>query len=497
MGGLMAASVTGFNSCKLESEIYDSINAGMFPVTEADAEAMVTANGYGVFQNNGYSGMLNIASGVLLVSDLLSDYGECSWRGWEPVLYLSFTGNQNCNNISDNLWNHSKFMGKMTMTIDRLEKMDIDPEKKKQFLAEMHCARGWLAFCMWDMFGPIPLVDVETLKNPLEEKIFPRATEEEMRKFIVEELTQAAEVLPYSYTKESTDYGRFTRGLCQTVLMKFYMQTHQWGEAVKIGQDFINNKDKYGYDLVPNYVDLFTLANEKHNETIWAVNCLRGTQEHKWHAHILPGGYPGAEKLTAWNGFKISWDFFHTFEEGDKRKETLIYEYMGTDGTLHNETNDRKSDDKLLYFGVPPLKYDFAGTLGENCETDYIIYRYADVLTMYAEAIVRNGNTITTEALGYLNEVRTRAGLEAYEMSDFSSTRDFLDKLLMERAHEFVFEGVRRQDLIRDGSYVEAMKEKARRAGKVTLADEHYYRIALPQYVINEGKGQIEQNPGY
>lgn len=82
-------------------------------------------------------------------------------------------------------------------------------------------------------------------------------------------------------------------------------------------------------------------------------------------------------------------------------------------------------------------------------------------------------------------------------MNDFTGPRDFLDKLLMERAHEFVFEGVRRQDLIRDGSYVEAMKKKAQYAGKTTLANEHYLRIPLPQYVINEGQGKIEQNPGY
>lgn len=135
--------------------------------------------------------------------------------------------------------------------------------------------------------------------------------------------------------------------------------------------------------------------------------------------------------------------------------------------------------------------------MGQNSETDYIIYRYADVLTLYAEAIVRNGNAITEEALGYLNQVRTRAGLEAYKMNDFTGPRDFLDKLLMERAHEFVFEGIRRQDLIRDGSYVEAMKKKAQYAGKTTLANEHYLRIPLPQYVINEGQGKIEQNPGY
>lgn len=46
------------------------------------------------------------------------------------------------------------------------------------------------------------------------------------------------------------------------------MQTQQWDKAVTIGQEFIRNKDKYGYDLIPDYRDLFTLKNEKHNETI-------------------------------------------------------------------------------------------------------------------------------------------------------------------------------------------------------------------------------------
>ena len=74
----------------------------------------------------------------------------------------------------------------------------------------------------------------------------------------------------------------------------------------------------------------------------------------------------------------------HTFEKGDKRKETLIYEYTNANGQLHNETEDRKATSNLLYYGAPPCKYDyldFAGTLGQNSETDYIIYRYADVLT--------------------------------------------------------------------------------------------------------------------
>lgn len=500
--GLFLTSVVSLSGCKLESEVYDSINAGIFPKTANDAEALVTANGYGVFRNNGYSGLLNIARGALLVSDLLSDYGECSWRGWKPVLYLQFTNSSNDNGMSKSLWETGNFMGKMTMTIDRIEKMNIDEEQKKQYLAEMHCARGWLGFLMWDLFGPIPLVDAETLKDPLAEKIFPRATEEEMQKFIVDELTKARDVLPYSYPKDSSKYGRFTRGLCQTVLMKFYMQTHQWAKAEEIGRELMD--PKYGYQLLNtgNYEDLFTLAYEKNSETIWAVNCLRGTQEHKWHPHVLPNDYPNTDALTKWNGWKVSWDFFNTYEKGDKRLNTLIYEYTGTGGEVHNQTEDTKTTDKKLHYGAVPLKYDckdFAGTLGENSETDYIIYRYADVITLLSEAIVRNGNKVTQEAVDLLNQVRVRAGLTAYELSDFKDVRDFLDKLLLERGHELIFEGCRRQDLIRDGSYVKAMKQKVSFAGESTLVSDtkNYERLPLPQSVIDEGKGVIKQNEQY
>lgn len=487
------ATLIGFNSCELESEIYDSINAGMFPTVESDAEALVTANAYGVFQNNGYSGMFNVASGVLVVSDLMSDYGECTWRQWEPMLYNRWIANNDYNN---NHWAWAKFMGKITMTIDRIEKMDLSEEVKNVYLAELHCARGWLAFCMYDLYGPIPIADVETLMNPLEEKILPRLSEEEMHDFIVTELEKAANVLPYSYKKGDADYGRFTKGLCHMVLLKFYMQTKQWAEAEEIGRELM--KPAYGYELVPNYADIFTLANEKNAETIWAVNCLRGTQVHSWHPHVLPNDYPTEPAgVVKWNGFKISWDFFHTFEKGDKRLETIISAYTGTEGKEHSEEIDTKNNG-LLFYGAVPFKYEIdKGTIGEDNEIDYIIYRYADALTLLAEAIVRNGNAVTQEAVDLLNRVRTRAGLSAYAASDFAGTRDFLDKLLLERGHELYYEGCRRQDLIRDGSYVEAIKRKCSIAGQTTLVNENYHRIPLPQSVIDEGKGQIIQNPGY
>ncbi len=485
--------ICGFHNCKLESEMYDVIYPEMFPVNAEHAKALVTSDAYGVFRNNGYDGMFNIATGVLLVSDLMSDYGECSWRGWAPILYGRWrVGNE----YNDNHWRWPKELSKMTLSIDRIENIEMDEALKQQYIAELRCGRGFLAFCMYDLYGPIMIADLETLKNPLDEKILPRLSEEEMRTFIVTELTEAAKVLPYSYKKGDADYGRFTKGLCNMVLLKFYMMTKQWAKAEEMGRKLM--KSEYGYNLVPEYADIFTLANEKNEETIWAVNCLPGYQEHKWHPHVLPNDYPTEPAhVVKWNGWKMTWSFFRTFEEGDKRKDRIIYEYTGIDGTGHSEEIDVPKGG-LLQYGAVPFKYDIdPEATGEGNQIDWIIYRYADALTLLSEAIVRKNNVVTQEAVDLLNRVRTRAGLPAYALNSFTDSRDFLDKLLMERAHELFFEGCRRQDLIRDGSYVESIREKCRILGETTLINDYYTRIPLPQSVIDEGQGIIEQNPGY
>lgn len=490
---LLLSITLAFQGCKLESEMYDVINPTIFPKNADDVKALVTANGYGVFRNNGYDGMFNTANGVLLLSDIISDYGECSWRGWAPNLYGRWLVG---NSFNDNQWRYPKELSKMTLTMDRIADVEMNEELKNRYIAELRCGRGFLAFSMYDLYGPIMIADLETLKNPLAEQILPRLSEEEMKQYIVTELTEAAKVLPYSYKKGDPDYGRFTKGLCNMVLLKFYMMDKQWAKAEEMGRELM--KPEYGYALVPEYKDIFTLANEKNSETIWGINCIPGYQEHNWHPHVLPNDFPtDPSHVVKWNGFKMTWAFFHTFEENDKRKETIIYEYTGTGGILHNEALDVPSSG-LLQYGAVPFKYEIdKATTGENNQIDWIIYRYADALTLLSEAIVRKNNAISQEAIDLLNQVRTRAGLPAYTMSSFSSTRDFLDKLLMERAHELYFEGCRRQDLIRDGSYVEAMKEKCRILGESTLVNENYTRIPLPQKVIDEGKGIIEQNPGY
>ncbi|WP_460189984.1 RagB/SusD family nutrient uptake outer membrane protein [Urechidicola sp. KH5] len=84
---------------------------------------------------------------------------------------------------------------------------------------------------------------------------------------------------------------------------------------------------------------------------------------------------------------------------------------------------------------------------GDFTDTDFPLMRLGDVYLMYAEAVVRGGGGSESMAIGYLNELRTRAGNpEAISMLD-------LDLILDERARELYWEGHRRTDLIRFGRF--------------------------------------------
>jgi hypothetical protein len=491
---VLVVLLTVFQSCKLESEQFDVIDASMFPKTAADAAALVPACSYSALSSNGYDGLFTAASGGIIVSaEYATDIAECQWEDRELIMYVRW---QTGSNYIGDSWGYTKNISSITLNIDRISQVNMDENLKNRYIAELRCGRAFIAFLLYDYYGPIPLPDLETLKNPLQEVILPRATEEEMQAFIETDLIEAAKVLPYSYKKGDSDYGRFTKGLCQMLLLKFYMYSKQWDKAEAAGREII--KPEYGYELVPRYRDIFTLANEKNAETIYSAVCTPGYAQHKWYPHCLPSDFPSDPKIGGWGGNKIAWDFIHTYEDGDQRLETIVIAYEGTTGITHNETLDRANSSNQLYRGGIPLKYEIdPASTGEDSQIDLIIYRYADAITLLSEAIVRKGNVVTQEAVDLLNRVRTRAGLPAYTQSSFADSRDFLDKLLMERAHELYWEGSRRQDLIRDGSWVKTMQNKANSVGQISFADENHQRFPLPQHVINEGKGIIKQNPGY
>lgn len=486
---IVAATI--LSSCtNLESEMYDVINPGIFPVNEQDADALVTSAAYAPFRSDYYSGIFTVANGgIQVITEMSTDLGECQWNDvvWPDVLYQNFTPNSD--GVIKFYKDHLRDISKMTLTVDRIAQIEMPEDTKVRMTAELQCARGWMAYLLYDLYGPVPVATLEQLQNPLQEEILERPTKEWMITYIETELGEAMKVLPANYAASDVNYGRFTKGLAYTILMKLYMLEKNWNKAEECARELM--KSEYGYGLMSEYADIFTLENEKNKEIIWAAQCSRAVNMQLWLAHVLSSQVPTKNtNIQKWGGYRVPWAFYDTFDKEDKRLEVLVGEFTGTDDILYNKENPGT----VLIKGAMPVKYgeDPAAT-GEESQIDWIIYRYADVITSLSEILVRKNNAVTQEAVDLLNQVRERAGIAPYAMSDIKGTEDFYDKILLNRGQEFWFEGLRRSDLIRHGKYIEFARTYK---GSVTTKDE-FVLMPLPQTAIDEGLGKVVQNPGY
>ena len=276
----ICGALLSLHGCALENEIYDEINPDIFPQSAEDVDALVTASAYNVFCSDQYNGIFAVATGYVTSSDIVTDQMECSWEGWLQK-YNSYEAGYwyidgDAGTMGRAVYQFANRLSSMILTKDRIKDVDMDQALKGRYTAELECGIGFLAFLLYDLYGTIPLPDLEILKNPTADKKLPRATEEEMREFIVTNLTEAAKVLPYSY--QSSEYGRFTKGLANTLLLKYYMRIGDWDGAVKIGEELTTNKE-YGYALVDNYYDLFSLTTEQNTEVIFAAQAIDGSME--------------------------------------------------------------------------------------------------------------------------------------------------------------------------------------------------------------------------
>jgi starch-binding outer membrane protein, SusD/RagB family len=149
---------------------------------------------------------------------------------------------------------------------------------------------------------------------------------------------------------------------------------------------------------------------------------------------------------------------------------------------VQNDQNIRETDENTLEVtGIRVIKYplDYA-TNADQKENDWAIFRYADVLLMKAEALLRTGKA--ADALTIVNQIRAVRGASALAVLDEQT-------LLDERGRELYWEGWRRQDLIRFGKFLQPWQEKPASDPKFLL-----FPIPANQLAVNPN---LTQNPGY
>ena len=185
---------------------------------------------------------------------------------------------------------------------------------------------------------------------------------------------------------------------------------------------------------------------------------------------------------------------------------TFTFPAVFTD-TITTLTNSKGYKIYNIFEGARFVKFQIQEGVGDHMSNDFPIYRLADVYLMKAEAEIHNGNM--DAAVAAANKVRQRAGATLYSAATLT-----LDELCNERCRELMWEGHRRQDLIRFNRFTGSKsvqndddpynlwilkfttaQETDDLPGQVPYFTPNYKKVfPLPDYVVANG---FTQNDGY
>jgi hypothetical protein len=350
--------------------------------------------------------------------------------------------------------------------IDRAPTVTMDATLQSRYIAEAKFIRAQIYFLMVQDYGGVPLVLHETTSFDLSKIDVPRSSVADTYSQIISDLQVAYTNLPASYT--GADIGRATKWAAEGLLGKVYLQKGDLPSAQTALRAVVGSGL---YSLMPTYQAAFSPTNHNNSESLFEI---------QQKADIAGSPYGNIFATPNWGGAGPGYNYdlpqvayyLNSFDPADKRKIGLT----ATD-PLGN---------------VYSVKYlDPAMTSGFNGNTDFPVLRYADILLMLAESIGE-----TPEAYGYINQVRTRAGLPNINAS---TPGLFIDKVMNERRYEFSFECNRWHDILRMGNTkaIQTMNNYFASQGISKTIDTHDLLHPIPVSVVEVTKGIVAQNPGY
>lgn len=403
----------------------------------------------------------------------------------------------------------------------QIEDGDIPIESGREALeAELKAARAFAYYLLLDNHGNVPIVtDFRDVELP------EQRTRQEVYDFVVNELL---EVIPLLSEDPSATYGQLNKWGAKALLAKVYLNaevytgTPQWEKCIEQCNDIINSGQ---YMLDPIYSDVFTYTNHNSNEIIFAVpyDEIYGTGNITHMKTLDPlSRFVYSMQAGPWGGNAAVPQFIDTYDPQDTRlNDTWIMgpQTSATTGEVvidyvkHLPSIEGTQSNQGFRIGKYKIKPGATGAL----DNDYPVFRYADVLLMKAESLLRTGRA--DEAAELVTQVRQRAfrntdpakavvtGAElmmgsTYEYGYQDETGQILDgpgsggddiqygRMLDELGWEFAAEAHRRQDLIRFGVFTT-------KAWFNHMPSEPYKILfPIPEAELNTNPN-LTQNPGY
>ncbi len=392
-------------------------------------------------------------------------------------------------------------------------------DKIKEYRAMLRFLRDFYMYCLIDLYGVSPYRDPFSTDYTVNPEYLNR---NEAFYFIVNDLKAIINDMP---EKSVADYGVPNRDAGLMFLAKMYLNKEVYVKEAGYDSSLIYLNqiiDPGYYQLADNYFGMFGPDNHLNYRTsddeaifvavlddgdnyglddrvIWVQHTfhynqkLMGDFASNWNGCMAPEGYLN----ECWiNGTDTATDV--------RWVDSTIYPVMAVvngfnygqqydingnalktrGGTMLNFTFECPLDGASEEQGVRVLKYAPRNKPVNirRVPNDFIIWRYADALLMKAECLARTGHM--DEALTIVNEIRAKR--KAPQLASME-----LIDILRERGRELYWEGHRRQDMIRFGTFLLPKTNKDYASPETALL------IPIPQTAIEASDGKLQQNNGY
>ncbi len=376
----------------------------------------------------------------------------------------------NPSEIINRRWSDSyRGIGRVNTLLAEIDKVPMTDVLKTQMKAEAKFLRG-LYYSLFEMYyGGVPIILDKP--NVATQSDLPRNTRTEVVQQVLKDLDEAAAVLPTKYTN-AADKGRATKGAALSIKARVLLfeasplinttnDAAKWTTAANAAKAVMDLAAQAGYDLFPNYRNMFLPANENNQEVIFDVQFKAPEQTGNSFDLIVRQfntNAPLRDLIDAYymkDGLPITESPLYNPAKPYENREPRFYQsivfpgdtYLGSVVTPTTPFKITGYTFKKygIYDNLPSTNILMQG----QSETNYVVMRYADILLMYAEA--QNEALSAPDATVYsaLNKVRQRAGLVPFEVPLGKTKAEMREIIRRERRIEFAGEGFYYTDIRR------------------------------------------------
>ena len=431
----------------------------------------------------------------VMVGEIASDNTLAG--GESPIDVLGIQEIDNMTHFPENqqlrdIWQHSySGINRANFLIQNEEKLEFDG--RDQIMAQAKFLRAYFYFELVKWFGDVPMS--ETVIEFGQQYAIDRSPKALVYELIVSDLIYARDHLEHQLTGAS--YGRVTKGAAQALLGKAYVYSEQWDKAAVELQDLIAN-GPYSLLQGDDYLDMFEEVQENSVESVFEIQytdqeggsfgCFTCVEGNIAVGFSGPRQYQG-EKYDSGYSFNVpTQEAYDAFKEGDARREVTVF-----NANLLPEGSYFPGHENTGFFNAKyiPRKGDLnIPDPNLTNPNNYRSIRYADVLLLAAEALVKS-NGSETDAISYLNQIRSRAFIGAIDTNHLykPSEGDLLEAIYKERRLELMGEGHRFFDLVRTNQAEGVIPGFSKAKG--------HELFPIPLIEIQLAGSRWEQNPGY